>query len=230
MEIDERVEYAIKNTEIIRAPKQKLATFGITNIKYYLVTEPVYMDVVNSSKETVIRDGMVISERPKIVTPTYLTRLDGFGDNARGYIDKLVRERPNAAGLYYSYRNELSRVDIVSDSVDIVTTRLNRQLDEMDSPLTAIIKGVDELWDVSLLKFIAELTEQSVRSNVADLSGQGLLGVDDSGVAKHARYLIEQLFEQAKADRSRAGELRQELERWGLFSEYEDRFLDLFRR
>ena len=40
---------------------------------------------------------------------------------------------------------------------------------------------------------------------------------------------IEQLFQEARHDRSRAYELKQELDRMGLFSEFEDRFLDLFK-
>lgn len=40
---------------------------------------------------------------------------------------------------------------------------------------------------------------------------------------------IEGLFEEARKDRSRAYELKQELDRMGLFSEFEDRFLDLFK-
>jgi len=40
---------------------------------------------------------------------------------------------------------------------------------------------------------------------------------------------IEALFEQAKKDRSKAFELKQELDRQGVFTEYEDRFLDLFK-
>lgn len=41
--------------------------------------------------------------------------------------------------------------------------------------------------------------------------------------------LIEGLFEQAKTDRSKAFELKKELDRLGRFKEFEDRFLDLFR-
>jgi hypothetical protein len=65
MEIDEKIEYAIDHTEILRSPEQSLATFGSTNIYYYLVTE--LMENVN-----VVREGRVIAARPKIVTPTYL--------------------------------------------------------------------------------------------------------------------------------------------------------------
>jgi proteasome assembly chaperone (PAC2) family protein len=42
------------------------------------------------------------------------------------------------------------------------------------------------------------------------------------------REKIEFMFEAAGKDISRAGELKKELDKWELFGEYEDRFLDLF--
>jgi uncharacterized protein (TIGR00162 family) len=41
---------------------------------------------------------------------------------------------------------------------------------------------------------------------------------------------IEQLFVEAKKDKNKATELKKELDRWDLFEEYEDRFLDLFKK
>jgi proteasome assembly chaperone (PAC2) family protein len=41
---------------------------------------------------------------------------------------------------------------------------------------------------------------------------------------------VEELFAQATADRSKAFELKRELDRLGLFAQFEDRFLDLFRK
>lgn len=41
---------------------------------------------------------------------------------------------------------------------------------------------------------------------------------------------IEKLFEQAKTDIAKAGELKQELDKWNVYKEYEDRFLDLFKK
>jgi proteasome assembly chaperone (PAC2) family protein len=41
---------------------------------------------------------------------------------------------------------------------------------------------------------------------------------------------IEQLFGEAKADRSKAIDLKKELDRWDLYKLYEDRFLDLFKK
>lgn len=43
------------------------------------------------------------------------------------------------------------------------------------------------------------------------------------------RRAIERLFAEVRQDRSRAYQLKQELDRLGLFAEYEDRFLDLFK-
>ena len=41
---------------------------------------------------------------------------------------------------------------------------------------------------------------------------------------------IKRLFEQAQQDRSKAYELKRELDRLGVFKDYEDRFLDLFKK
>jgi predicted ATP-grasp superfamily ATP-dependent carboligase len=53
---------------------------------------------------------------------------------------------------------------------------------------------------------------------------------DEEGVDAAARARLEALFDAARTDRARAHELKAELDRLGLFREYEDRFLDLFRR
>jgi predicted ATP-grasp superfamily ATP-dependent carboligase len=45
-----------------------------------------------------------------------------------------------------------------------------------------------------------------------------------------ARERIERLFEDARQDKGRAFALKEELDRLGAFEQYEDRFLDLFRR
>ncbi|PIU55727.1 MAG: hypothetical protein COS88_03895, partial [Chloroflexi bacterium CG07_land_8_20_14_0_80_51_10] len=75
----DKVEYALSHTHLVRPPEQRLNTFGVTNVHYYLLTEP--MDSVN---ETRIREGRVIAERPKIVTPDYfLNAFEGFGEHAQ---------------------------------------------------------------------------------------------------------------------------------------------------
>jgi hypothetical protein len=59
---------------------------------------------------------------------------------------------------------------------------------------------------------------------------RGLLDIDQAGVPRQTRLLIEQLFEEVREDRNKAPDLEAELRSWGLFDEYEDRFLKLFKK
>ena len=228
---DEKMQAAVEHTEILRAPKQSLTTFGTTNIYYYLVTEPAYAALIPNTKETVVREGRVIAEKPRIVTPYYLSSLDGFSDDARRYFDSLIQTYgKNVAGLLYAYRNEPKEMNIVSDNLLAVVAKLNAKIDKSSDPLTTIIKGLDEMWDVALIKFIFEMTQRSVDHNARQMSARGLLTMDAKGIPADARARIEGLFLQAAAGDLDPGILKDELDRWNVFPEYEDRFLSLFRK
>jgi hypothetical protein len=230
MESDERIKAAVMNTRIVRAPKQSLATFGATNIYYYLVAEAAFNEIMKTS-ETVIREGRVIAERPRIVTPSYLSRVQGFSPEAKKYYDMLLNVyEPDSPGLYYSYRNEPKELNIVSDNIASVLARLNADIDRKGDPLISIITGEDTLWDVSILKFIYEITESSVRDNVRQLNQRGLLNMDASGLPADARVRIEGLFQLVGKGDMEPAELKTELDRWNIFEEYQDRFFALFKR
>jgi hypothetical protein len=230
-EIDPQLTDAIEHTSVVRPPKQALATFGTTSIRYYLVTEPAYRDLpgATADPESVVREGVVRAERPQVVTPYFLSRHEGFGDHAQEYLDHLIETYgPDAPGLLYTYKNEAMETSIVTGTPDEVATRISERLDREEKALEAVVRGVDEMWDVSLIKFIYDLTDRSARSNFDDLRGRGLLGVED-GVPREARHRIERLLERARAGQAEPAEVHRELERWGLFEEYQDRFLSLFK-
>lgn len=181
--------------------------------------------------ETVIREGRVIAERPRIVTPYYLSRIEGFSPDAKRYFDTLIKTHgPDAPGLFYSYKNEPKELTIVSDNLPTVADKLNLDIDKSGNPLTSIIKGLDELWDVSLMKFIYELTRSSLPDNLLQLGSKGLLDVDSRGIPAEARARIEELFRLAGKGEIEPRELKDELDRWGLFEEYQDRFFKIFKR
>ena len=230
MESDERIRNAVINTEIIRLPKQNLATFGITNVYYYLVADATYNELINSH-ETVIREGRVIAERPKIVTPSYLSRVEGFSSEAKKYFEMLMTQgNPDTPGLVYAYRNEPKELNVVSDNLAAVVARLNEKIDQKGDPLMSIIKGEDTLWDVSILKFIYEITSRSVMDNVRQLNRRGLLDVDGSGVTSDARIRIEGLFGLVENGEMEPADLKAELDRWNIFEQYQDRFFSIFHK
>ena len=229
-ETDRRLATAIKMTRVVRAPKQHLSTFGVTNLEYYLITTPIYSELVDGSEESVIREGRVISEKPTIVTPQYLLNLEGFSDGARTYMESLMGfYGPNSPGLLYRYRNEPGDLEIIADATTVVAQRISDDLDRRKVDLAAVILGVDDLWDVSLLKFIYEYTNASLESNVGDIQAKGLLDPEpDTNVPRGAIQHIEELFHQVKNGLD-PNHLREELSRWHLFERYQDRFLNLFR-
>lgn len=47
---------------------------------------------------------------------------------------------------------------------------------------------------------------------------------------KSAKETIEKMFEESRRDISKAHELKAELDKWNVYKEYEDRFLDLFKK
>jgi hypothetical protein len=223
MEIDEKILSAIERTEVVKAPRQNLATFGTTNIYYYLITQLV-------ETANVIREGRVIASKPRIVTPTYLVNLEGFSGQAKRYIELMAEQNPQEPSIFYAYKNEPADMNIVSGTTEEVLEKIMRKEESSGNPLSAVIKGVEDMWDVSLMKFTFELTRTSVFSNVMDMERKGLFRMDNNGLPGDARNYIEELFRNASQDASQIPLLVAELKRWGVFAEYQDRFFSLFRK
>ena len=222
---------AVEKTWVVRPPKQTLATFGTTNIAYYVVTEPIYSEL-SAKSEGVVRKGRVIAEKPAIVTPTYAMNLEGFSPEAYEYIRHAARSLgPNHPGILYRYKNQAENFDIVSGEPSEIAHQIADDLEERKDNLSVVMVGVDEWWDVALLKFIYEFTSRSAGRNVGEMSARGLLDPQEAfdGAPRAAINDIERLFRDAErgGDKQR---LERELVRWGLFDHYQDRFLALFRR
>ena len=222
---------AVERTWVVRYPRQHLATFGTTNIAYYVVTEPIYQELQPDKKEGVVRTGRVTAERPSVITPTYAMNLQGFSSEAYEYLRYISQEYgSNSPGILYQYKNEAEKMEIVSGISSEIAHRISDGLDEQRENMSVVMVGVDEFWDVALLKFIHEFTSSSATQNVQEFQSRGLLDPQPryGGVPRAAIQQVERLFLQVE----RGGDaeiLKRELDRWGLFEHYEDRFLRLFR-
>lgn len=222
----------VENTRVVRPPKQLLATFGTTIVEYYVVTEPSYAGLpgAGDQEESVVRTGKVTSQRPQLVTPFYLMNLfQGFehGQEYARYLRATYGQ--DAPGLMYAYKQEPTETEVVSDRPEIVAGRIADKLNRDGASMSVVIQGVDQFWDVSLAHFIHALTVGSVPQNAAEMAQRGMLNTDGR-VPSGARQKIDAMFSGVKNGDVEASELKSELDRWGLFEEYEDRFLNLFRR
>jgi hypothetical protein len=224
-----RIEEALGRTEIVRPPRQSLAAFGETTVYYHLVTEPVYAEFSGGETETVLREGRVTYGQPRILTPAYLGRIEGFSPEAIEAIRMLGAHTP---GILYRlhYRNEPEKTSIAPGSLRSVIDNLNRELDRKGDLLSAIIKGTDELWDICLIKFIHDMLLVSHHFSIApEFEKQGLFELDQVGIPRSARFEIERLFLAVEKGKIDPALLKLELDRWGVFPQYEDRFFGLFR-
>jgi hypothetical protein len=222
---------AIEQTWVVRYPRQRLATFGTTNIQYYVVTKPIYEEQDAAKQEGVVRTGRVMAERPAVVTPTYAMNLKGFSPEAYEYISDIARQSgSNSPGILYQYKNQADKMDIVGGVPSEIAHRISGDLDSRNEDMSVVMVGVDELWDVALLKFIYEFTSSSVAGNVQEFQTRGLLDPQPQagGVPKAAVQAIERLFMEVQQG-ANPEMLKRELDRWGLFELYQDRFLSIFR-
>src|SRR6267378_2484762 len=167
-------DYAIENTHVIVAPERQIATFGSTSFNFYLISE--LMDRVDQVR---IRNGKIHAERPQILTPEHYCRLllEGFGEKAERYADQLREHAGNIAVLRYGFQFRKTDVteQMFRDPIESVIARTKSHVQHCDEPLSAIIQGVDEAWEVCLLKFTIDMIERSSGGNIGDFRKRGLI-------------------------------------------------------
>ncbi|MEY5009568.1 MAG: hypothetical protein RLZZ253_707 [Verrucomicrobiota bacterium] len=170
---EDSFQYALENTQVLRAPQQRIQTFGQTTFRFFLVTE--LMDSVHQVR---VRDGRFYAERPQIVTPAGFqqTLAEGFGERAEEFMEWLKRFGGDLAVLRYGFqlRKTLISEQVVHSRMEDVVARLEERVDRAEDPLSAIIQGVDEGWEVCLLKFAIDLIQSSAPGNADDFRRRGL--------------------------------------------------------
>jgi hypothetical protein len=168
------IYYAIENTRVILATEQHIATYVTTSLHFYLISE--LMDRVDQVR---IRNGKIHAERPQILTPEHFSRLllEGFGDKAQRYVDQLREYARSIAVLRYGFQFRKTNVaeETIRDSIDAVIARTKRRVETAEEPLSAIIRGVDDAWEVCLLKFTIDMIERSAGGNLGDFRKRGLI-------------------------------------------------------
>ena len=164
--------YAMENTRVVVSPKGGIETFGSTQFRFSLVSE--LLDEVGAVR---VRNGRLEAERPRIVSPHHYSKLmlEGFGEEAREYADWIESHGSAIRILRYGFqfrKTDLSE-HVVRESLDSALDRLQDQIG--DDPLAALISGVDDAWEVCLLKFSMEMIQKSAGENVDEWKRRGLI-------------------------------------------------------
>lgn len=220
--------YAVANTEILVHPSGTLETFGNTILGYVLVCEE--MDSVDRCR---VRSGCMRIARPQIVTPSAYseTLLEGFGEEARKYAKWLAENEDSVRILRYGYslRREAFSEQSVGRPLADVLADARRDAEAKDDPFFALVRGVDDPWDVCLVRLFWEVVSRSVRKNVLEMEQRRMFDRKDA-LDPEVREEIERAFAAAERDPSLVRELGALLQRRGVFEAYEERFFALVRR
>lgn len=165
-------EFALENTRVVIEPKQLIQTFGTTTFRFVLITE--LMDEVHRVR---VRNGQIDAERPRIVSPQYFHRmlLEGFGEKARKFADWLEQNSDFIKILRYGFT--LRKTDfseqILEQTLEEAVARFSPDVKTQER--TALITGVDEAWEVCLLKFTSDLIRRSSPENLNEWKRRGLI-------------------------------------------------------
>ena len=220
--------YAVANTEILVAPSGTLETFGATIVGYVHVCET--MDSVDRCR---VRTGRMRLSRPQIVTPAAYSEmlLEGFGEEARKYAEWLAEHEESVRILRYGYtlRRESFSEETVGRPLAAVVEDAKRDVASRKDPYLALVLGVDEPWDVCLVKLFREIVARSARKNFAEMAERRMFDRKDA-LGPEVREEIERAFAAAERDRSLVKELGALLQKHGAFEAYEERFFALVPR
>ena len=207
-------------------PKRHLETFGNTIINYYLVSE--LMDAVGKVR---VREGRMQALRPQIITPSAYssTLLEGFGEQAQKYLEWLREHEDSVRILRYGYtlKQEAFSEQVLTDSTEAVLERVTREAATKNDPFAAVIKGVDEPWDVCLVRLFWTVIQNSAQENIRELNERRLFEMQD--VPAGLRDEIEGLSGRRKR-REHDQTARQAVTRPRAFERFQDRFFDLIQR
>ena len=169
------IPYALAHTEVLYVPDRRIDTFGDTRFNFRLITEP--MDEVGSAR---VRSGWVEARRPRILRPADMNSLEmeGFTPVAAEFFHWL-RAHGGDARFLFRYGFCFSRSEVLVENVHedarCVAERAVEEALESGDGFRAVIRGVDDAWEASLLRFMVEMIQHSHEINTFDFRRRGLI-------------------------------------------------------
>lgn len=165
----------MQHTRVLYVPDRRIDSFGDTRFNFRLITEP--MDEIGVCR---VRSGWVEANRPRILRPADLRGIEteGFGADAARFFEWMESHGARLRALLeYGFRFGRSDVheELVHEPVREVEDKLVSESLSSGDPFRAVVAGVDDAWEVSLLCFMLEMIQKSHEINVFDFRRRGLI-------------------------------------------------------
>ena len=166
MNFEEALRLAQKGTQVVRARKNLLYTFGATRLPYICLSE--------IPDGVMVREGEVTAERPKIAVPGRDFQVEGFHPDweaaARGSGEEPVLvclarrvEMPPAA-----YINTTGAARRESGPLGEALNRAVSRLDSGNDIRTGVLSAPEAAWTLSVLLYVGSQVARSAPENVRE--------------------------------------------------------------
>lgn len=165
--------YAASKVRILLSPSHTLETFGSTLVNYHLISE-----LDDHPGKVRVREGRLEAHQPRIITPRFgEITAEGFGEEAREYLEFLRENENNLRILQYGYhlKSDNFSEQILTDSLAAVTDRVKTEVIASGDKFAAVIHGVDDPWDIALVELWRREVERSAGKNIKELNDSGRL-------------------------------------------------------
>jgi hypothetical protein len=165
--------YAASKVRILLSPSHQLETFGSTLVNYHLISE-----LEDHPGKIRVREGRLEAHQPRIITPRFgEITTEGFGEEAKEYLEFLKANESNLRILQYGYhlKSDNFSEQIITDSLSAVVDRVKSDVIASGDKFAAVIHGVDEPWDIALVEFWRREVERSAGKNIKELNDSGKL-------------------------------------------------------
>ena len=164
--------YAATHVKFLVRPSHRLETFGNTLVNYTLISE-----LEDYPGKIRIREGRLEAHQPQIITPKSILETIGFSDEANAYLEYLREHEDDLRILRYGYclKSDKFNEYVVTDPMSAVAERVKAEVLAKGDPFAAVLEGVDEPWDVSLVVLWMNEVQRSAKTNLKELQEKGRL-------------------------------------------------------
>jgi len=129
----------------------------------------------------------------------------------------------------YTLKQEAFSEQVLTDTPEAVLERVAREAAAKNDPFAAVVKGVDDPWDVCLVRLFWAVIQNSAQANIRELHERRMFELQD-GLPAGLRDEIEKGFLAASKDANLIKPLGKLLQDHGLFERFQDRFFDLIQK
>ena len=168
MNLEEKWNQAVKNTDILRSRLNQLLAFDDTDVPYTFLAS----STINIG-DTVVRKGKILVHKPLIVLPQNFPQFEGFEfEEDYQADDDMIRTLFLMRGISFpslKYSNEISTLEIYEKPLDKAIKHFSRELEKKEDVRRGLITGPEDVWQFSILIYVSILMGKSASNDIRQL-------------------------------------------------------------